>query len=250
MKKNIIQIFIFSLLFISPVLAVQGTLEVDELREHIFLLLNFANSSYSNQGRTWFLANNPDNRQMFLSMQVIPIPNDYCYTNLTHCNLTNWDEILEVTYQNDRLTDKIILNTSSCWDWWVVPSIGAVGEDLHLFYKEENKTLCSLVSIPFTPEDDYFNISFNMSSTGSGEARPSYNVRVFDFSTAYTNRPVRYSTTATNSLLNIADLLEIQMNVTKLIYYSAIITLMVVGVLVFVGGIPILIKWIISKMVK
>jgi hypothetical protein len=114
---------------------------------------------------------------------------------------------------------------------------------------EENKTLSPTVSIPFSPQDKYLNISFNM-TPDTGKAMPNLNTRVFEYSTAYTDRPTQYSSTANRSILAIAELIIIQMNVAKLLYYSLIIALIVVGILVFVGVIPILIKWIMSKLVS
>jgi hypothetical protein len=230
-------------------------------------VLNIENSSFINRGRDWFIANNPDNRQMFLSIQIIPIPLSHCYSSREQCDMSIWDTTYQISYTNDRISDKIIVDTSSCWNWWNVtattdptyewwdifhlfPIAGSISQADMLFQREENKTLCSVVIIPFTPDDGYFNISFDMSASLTGKAKPNLNIRVFDFSTAYADRPIRYSSTADMSLANITELVNIQFNVTRLLYYSVIIALIVFGVLAFVGGIPIIIRWIISKVVR
>ena len=243
-------ISIMFLLLLSPALSYFGTQEVDNLREHTFLLLNFANSSiYPNQKR-FFLVHNPDKRQMFLTMQLIPLPlYQDCYTHFEQCNQTIWDTSFEVNYVGaDGIVNKVIGDTSSCWDWWNTSNPIDVGQTEFLFQREENKTLCPIVSIPFNPEDDSFNITFNMTSSESGKALPYLNVRVFEYSTAYTNTQQKFSATADASLTNLSTLILINKNIWKLAYYTLVIALVIIGGLMVVGGIPLGIKWIISKL--
>ncbi len=261
---------LFSLLLVFPTFV--NALEVDDLREHAFLVLNFANDSYIISDRRWFVVNNPNKRQQYLTMQLIPIPSGVlCYGQHDDCDPTGWDTNFVVNYADKNgITNQIFTNTSSCWNWWNVGGLIPLCDPVYNWWDifqlfpqyycetpsqidmlaslEENKTLCPVVSIPFSPEDEYFNVSFNM--TPSSGAKPNLNVRVFDYSTAYTDKPTQYSTTANGSILALAELIIIQMNLTKLLYYSLIITLVVLGILVFIGGIPLIIKWIMSKLVR
>ena len=77
---------------------------------------------------------------------------------------------------------------------------------------------------------------------------PRLNVRVFTYSTAYTESSQKYSTTIDETITNNAELIFINKNLWLLIYYSLIIVLVIVGALIVVGGIPLALKWIIDKM--
>jgi len=226
---------IFLLSFLSSANAVQ---EVDELREHQFIVLNLRNVSTGQVN--WFVVNNPDRRDMFLSMQLIPIPMyENCYFYREQCNSTFWDTSFEILYNGN----KVIADTTSCWNWWNTSS----NPSTLLMEREENKTLCPLVSIPYSPIDTDFNITFNMTPSESGKALPHLNVRVFTYSTAFSDKTFTYSPTADRSIIALGDLLTININIWRLIYYDLIIALVIIGALLIVGGIPILIKWIIDK---
>jgi len=237
-KKQLIMGIVF-LLLLSPSLAYFNNQEVDDLRDHVFLLLNFANSSIAPNQTNSFIVHNPDKRQMFLSMQLIPLPlYEDCYIGRTSCDMSLWETTFNILYNGNML----IGDTASCWDWWVTSG----GSDM-LFEREENKTLCSVVSIPFTPEDESFNVSFVLSPRNTSKALPSLNVRVFDYSTAYSDKQQKFSSTADTSLNNVGTLIILNKNVWQLVYYTVLITLIIVGALVVVGGIPIAFKWIITK---
>ena len=153
-KEIIITTGILFLLLLSPALSYFFNQEVDDLREHVFILLNFGNSSTYPKQSDWFIVNNPDKRNMYVTLQLIPLPlYEDCYTYLQQCNSTFWDPSFEVIYTSpNNISNKVIADTISCWNWWNTSSIPDVGQIEFLFQREENKTLCPVVSITFTTE--------------------------------------------------------------------------------------------------
>jgi len=238
-KVKKIIIFVAMVLLLSslatPIHALQ---EVDELREHAYIRIFMVNSTFGGEEKEhWFILNNPDKRQMFISMQLVPYPLDTCYNNWLDCNKSNYDVTYEVLFDGGIEEADV----TSCWNWW---SLGGVWNEP---LAEQNRTSCPIINIPFSPSIESYNITFNMTSSVAGKGKPSLMVRVFGFSTAYSDKTATFSPTADSSVVALGDLLTVNINIWKLIYYDLIIALVIIGALLIVGGIPIMLKWIITK---
>ena len=232
-KKVVVALVL--LLLLSPILLqLVSSVEVNDLRERNYIYLFILNDTNAPAQEHWFLAHNPDKRQMFLTLQLIPFPSDGCYFSQQQCNISSYDAEYKVSYDGGYA----IGDVASCWNWWNASTF---------LEQYNNQTKCPLITIPFNPDNDYFNISFNMSGSG-GKAKANLLGNVWAFSTAYSDKTVRYSPTADASFSNISTLLMFNKNLWRLVYYSFVITLVIGGTIAVAGGLPLAIKWIVSKM--
>jgi hypothetical protein len=234
LNKKIIVVAMLILLLGSMILPAVFSIEVDELRERNYIRLYILNDTNGPADERHFMVHNPDRRQMFLTLQLIPFPTDGCYFTQQQCDINQYDILYRIDYNGGYA----IGDVTSCWNWWNASTF---------LEQDNNQTKCPLVTIPFNPENDKFNISFDMTNAG-GKGKPSLFTNVWTFSTAYSDRTVRYSPTADASFSNISTLLSFNKNLWRLVYYSLVITMVVAGTIVVVGGIPLAIRWIMSKM--
>jgi len=223
LNKKLMLILFLSLIVIPSILSIEITNESREYGKYWKGISNFTKEE--------MLFENFDNRNYFIKFLVVPELRVYG----TPDTIALWDTKLYF-YRGGELTT---VDTSSCWNWWSNTSSD---------WEERQYTDCPEVSFEVKSNEDLTNIT--MVGDGShGLPSPQFRVFYYGYTTAFADEDILYSDTRRVARDSISEFFTINLNLWRGAYYVMIIVVVVLAVLFIVGGVPLLIKKLIVKVV-
>lgn len=220
MKKYIILMMLFCLVFIPTVMSVEVT---NESREYVRY-----RKEVSNFTQEFLYFDNFDGKNFFVQFLVIPQLRVYGSPE----TISIWNPVLYF----QRGSEIIGVDTSSCWKWW--------GNASNQQEQRQNED-CPTVSFEMKANDK--SMTIYMFTNGTVKPAPAFITYYYGYSTAYADDKIIYSDTRRIASNSLTEFFTLNLNIWKGAYYLLIVIIMVIGVLFFVGGIPLLIKKIIVK---
>lgn len=210
----------FCLVLIPSIFSIEVT---NESREYVRY-----RKEVSNFTDEFLYFDNFDGKNFFVQFLVIPQLRVYG----TPDTLSIWNPTLYF----QRGSEIISVDTTACWGWWNNASSD--------WEKRQNED-CPTVSFEMKSNDK--DMTIYLRTNGTLKPSPQFITYYYGYSTAYADDRILYSDTRRIASNSLTEFFTLNLNLWKGAYYLLIVVIMVVGVLFFIGGIPLLIKKIIVK---
>lgn len=167
-----------------------------------------------------------------LLVKLIPFPQDECFSNNTNCVKTGWNTKARLRTENNS----VIADMSTCWNWW-----NSSDTDV----QDEQANYCPIVSVYIPSSRRNQRIYLDWADEAGADS--DYIAIVLGYSTSIINLEERVSPTLKGMGTAILELVTINVNIWKILYYLFVIISLIVGIIALVGFLPLSIKWIIKK---
>lgn len=186
---------------------------------------------------------NVEHKNFNVMFKIFPEPNNDCFGNFTpyNCNKTDWNPIIKLRLPRaDISTDYVYLDTTPCWNWW-----NSSDEDV----QREQSAYCPVGSIYLSSDIDQQRIEFGWADNVTG-ADIDYSIMFLGYSTSIVNIEEKVSPSMKTVVQSIAQLVSINIDIWKILYYMFLIVSIIVAVVFIVGFLPLSLKWILKKITE
>jgi hypothetical protein len=198
----------------------------------------YANITSANGCLNYIVVDNVDKKNFNLLVKIFPEPFDRCYSDNQTCNITDWNPVASLKLPNSASlqTVRVDVDTTQCWNWWNASTEQAKGE---------NASHCPVASIYVSSDEAYKRIEFDWGS-GTG-ADTDYEIIFLGYSTSVVNIEQKISPSLSSVMASVAQLISINLDIWKVLYYLFLIGAIIVAVIIIVGVLPLSLKWILKK---
>jgi hypothetical protein len=196
-----------------------------------------ATITMANSCLNYIIVDNVDKKNFNLLVKIFPMPFNPCFSEHQTCNITDWNPVASLILPTESIrTVSVDIDTTQCWNWW-----NASTDQL----RADNATKCPVASIYVSSDEAYKRIEFSWGN-GTG-ADADYEIIFLGYSTSVVNIEQKISPSLSSVMASVAQLISINLDIWKVLYYLFLIGAIIVAVIIIVGVLPLSLKWILKK---